>query len=135
MKNIALVLVILIVLNCSGCLLLDRNLLSVDESHSMLQDFYVESDTVHIVCRITVINSADESISTTITGFSDEDVANGLLINPELTGINLENGTNIFTINAGDTVELLVDFQGEYAGNHQKYDRLIPDNISFSIVP
>lgn len=135
MKSIVLILAILFVLNCAGCVFSDSNMLVVDESHSMLQDFYVESDVVHIICRITVINRSDECISTTITGFSDEDVANGLLINPELTGINLENGTNTFSISAGETVEFLVDFQGVFFGNPQKYDRLIPDNISFSIIP
>ena len=118
----------------SGCVNTTSNNIEICQEKSSLVEFYEDDGIVHIICRITLHNTTSEDQTIRIRGVSQEDVDNGLLLSPYLSGVNAEDHSELFQIKAGQYSEFLVDFWGEYAGTHQKEDRLVPDVIEVEIV-
>lgn len=117
-----------------GCMESDSNIVTICPEKSVLIDFYEEDGIVHIICSITLYNETNKDILVKISGFSQEDVNNGLLLNPHLSGINKENQSEFFLLKPYRYNEFVVDLCGEYGGNFQKADRLVPDVIEIEIV-
>lgn len=132
MKRVLCILLFVSVL--CGCMHSASGDVSICRGKSTLIDFYEEAGIVHIVCSITVNNNSSEEIIVSIYGYSEDDVSVGLLEDAYLSGVNLENNTDIFTLKPQQKNELIVDFIGIFAGNFQKTDRLVPDGIEINIV-
>ena len=127
------VFIICIILLLVGCNRNPQEDVVVNRENSALQDFYVEGDSVHMICRLEVQNTCYQDVAISITGSSQEDVDGGLLASPELLGSNLQTNNVYFWIPAGAVQKIDVDFCGIYGGVYQKADRLIPDGIDVKI--
>lgn len=121
-------------LSLVGCAKAAANDIKISPEKSSLIDFYEDDGVVHIICMITINNATNTDVTVRISGYSQEDVNNGLLRNPYLSGTNVEAQSEFFLLKAGQYSECVVDFCGEYAGNLQKKDRLVPDVIELEIV-
>ena len=130
----SLCLILLILLFLCGCSFKERDDIIVCGDESSLINFTEQDGVVHIMCRITLENTTDMDCVVRISGYSEEDVSTGLLRYPHLTGYNTEEESDLFLLEANERCEFLIDFQGEYAGNFLKSDRLIPDNIIVDVV-
>lgn len=125
---------LLVFLSLVGCAKTDANDIKILPEKSSMIDFYEDDGIIHITCMITIYNSTNEDVTVRISGYSQEDVNNGLLRSPYLSATNVEEQSEFFLLKAGQYSEYLVDFCGEYAGNLQKKDRLVPDIIELEIV-
>lgn len=111
-----------------------HNEIAINYADSVFQNYYVENEIVHIICKITIENKSTSDAEVLLNAISDEDVGNGLLKKPEMCGIDTETGIAILKVEAGQLQEFIIDFQGEFAGNNQKYDRMIPDVLEIVLV-
>jgi len=132
MRRIACVLLLLLAL--CGCAETAFNNIEICQEKCSLVEFYEENGVVHIICKVTLQNTTNEDVTVRISGVSQEDVTGGLLLNPSLSGMNVEDQSELFILKAGQYSEVLVDFCGEFAGTLQKQDRLVPDVIELEIV-
>ena len=131
-KVITILLICFLLVSCAAD---TPKTVTICEEESMLNHFYVDYDTVHIICSITVVNDSLNDVEFTISAVSKEDTQNGLLMYPELTGINAETQGSVFSLASGKKVTFRIDFQGRYGGTERKVDRLIPDVIELQILP
>ena len=135
MKKGFLILYLLLAISfLAGCAQEEETAVTVIEDSAMYMDFYVEDGTVHIPCVISLQNTSDSEKTVKLNARSQEDADNGLLVDPQLTAVNLEDGGELFVIPAGKTVEFSVDFTGTFGGTLRKVDRLVPDEIIVEIV-
>lgn len=111
-----------------------HNEIAIHYADSVFQNFYVENEVVHIICKITIENNSTSDAEVLLNAISDEDVGNGLLKKPEMCGIDTETGIPILTVKAGQLQEFIIDFLGEFGGNNQKYDHMIPDVLEIVMV-
>lgn len=107
--------------------------MAINRENSAFQDFYIERNSVRMICRLEVQNTCDRNVSISITASSQEDVDGGLLTSPELVGRNLQTNNAYFSIPAGSVQEIDVDFCGIYGSIPQKADRLLPDGMEVKI--
>lgn len=110
------------------------NNVSVVDDESHLIDFNVIDNKVHINCCITLENNTLEEKIIKLSSVDKDDVDIGLLKDSHLYAID-ENG-NEFTGNISPKTKSKynVTFVGEYGGNMQKSNRLVPGKISVEIV-
>ena len=135
MKNIVIYAVVFFVLlSFCGCGAQGQERVRILQDQSLLNRFYEENGTVHMLCTIKVENETKEAVEVTITAFSREDMIGGLLEDARMPGFNPERGDGYFTIPADSVTELLVDFRGTFGGKAQKADRLVPDVLELSVV-
>ena len=116
-----------------GCARNSDGNVAINRENSAFQDFYIEGNSVHMICQLEVQNTCDRDVSISITASSQEDVDGGLLANPELVGRNLQTNDAFFSIPASSVQKIDVDFCGTYGGNPQKADRWIPDGMEVTI--
>lgn len=123
-----------ILINCVACR--DRNTESVlmDYKNSSFRHFYVEDNTVHIVCTLTFQNIDKRDLKFCVTGYSEEDVNCGLLSDPTLSVLNMETNDEFFYLPAGTTKQFDVEFYGKYGGELQKANRLLPNVIEIKVL-
>ncbi|MDR0319959.1 MAG: hypothetical protein LBI28_00510 [Treponema sp.] len=101
---------------------------------SWLSDFEVIDDKVLIKCRITIKNNTGNDVKYKINAISRDDVDLGLLRNEIIEGYKEDLVTDVFTISANETVEERIIFVGDFAGNYQKHDRLLPKTINIILL-
>ena len=130
-KLLAILILCLVAIICWICI--TPSDLVIDYERSTFLDFYVEQNFFHLRCVLCISNYADSDMIFCIRAESKEDVRTGLLINPQMQGVNTEDGSNVFFIGAGKTQEFTVDFQGEFSDKILKFDRLLPDSIILDI--
>lgn len=111
-----------------------NNVVSVVNDESYLIDFSVIDNKVHINCYITLENNTLEEKVVKLSCIDKDDVNIGLLKDPHLYAIN-ENGDEFKSILLPNTKEKYnVTFIGEYGGNMQKINRLVPGKVKVEIV-
>jgi len=98
-----------------------------EEGKSYFSDFSIDENKVHVFCRITLKNNSAETVDVKLNAFMPKDVENGLLLQPVLQGINLEDDTPVFRVPAESEKSFYVDFIGEHGNNDIKQDRLLPE--------
>lgn len=123
--------VLLVFSACSGN---EPTTIEICKEDSTFIDYYEDSGVVHFVCKIVLQNNTSAKHKVKLYGFSKEDVDGGLLLNPKLTGYNIDGQNDTFQLDSNSRSELTVVFLGEYAGVLQKADRLIPDVLEIEIV-
>lgn len=116
-----------------GCAVNSDGAVAINRENSAFQDFTIEGSTVHIICQLEVQNTCSRDVSISVAASSPEDVAGGLLANPELVGRNLQTGDAYFSIPAGSVQKIDVDFCGTYGIHPQKADRSLPDEMEVTI--
>lgn len=116
-----------------GCTRTSDGNVSINRENSAFQDFYIEGNSVHMICRLEVQNTCSRDVSISITASSQEDVDGGLLADPELIGRNPQTVGAYFSIPADSVQEIDVDFCGIYGGSPRKADRLLPDEMAMTI--
>lgn len=112
---------------CLGCSQQEDLDVVVNYERSFLNCYYEENGTVHIICTIDLKNVSNQDIRFRVRGYSPEDVDGGLLKTSSLIGINTKTNDEYFLIKADECTIFMIDFRGEYGGNLQKADRLIPE--------
>lgn len=125
---------IIFLLIFSACSENSPNAIEICKEDSMLVEYYEDGGVVHFICEIVLVNHSSTEQTVKLYGFSQEDVEGGLLLNPNLTGYNIENQSDTFHVNSNSRCKLTVDFRGEYAGVLQKADRRIPDVLEIEIM-
>ena len=122
MRKIVLIAVAL-VLAISGCATAAQatDTVTVDKENSFLSDFAVEGDIVKITCYITLQNTHAEDRLVELRAYSPEDVAGGLLKEPEM------RSSERYSVPANDSAAYEVTFVGVHGGGMQKQNRLLPE--------
>ena len=135
MKKVYILLIVaILLLSFYACANNEQKPVKICMDESVFCDFYVEDGVVHFLCQIKVINTSSENQTFKISGFSQEDVKIGLLIDDQLIGFNTEDQSDLFIVNADSSCVFNVDFRGEFAGIQQKTDRLLPNVMEIEIV-
>ena len=145
MKKMILIIIILFVTIVVGIILIINNnetnktneaneAMVLIENESFKDGFDITDNNVYIHCRLTFENRSNSDVKIRINAAFDEDEKNGLLKQKNLYGIFTENNSNEYVVRANEKLRLInVDFVGEYAGNNQMANRLLP-NINIEIV-
>ena len=103
---------------------------SMVESESFFLDFTIDDNKVFMKCWIKLKNTSDEDKNIRLYAQSKQDVAHGLLKNPEMFALDENGDFRIFTIPANLQVTFYdVEFVGEYGGRPEKVNRLLPKII------
>lgn len=92
---------------------------------SYLSGWYVDGDTVYMVCHLIIASDSENTI--TVTAYSDEDVG-GLLRESRLVGYNEDMSETRFDLERGSN-EIIVVFVGALGKHEEKVDYAIPDKI------
>ena len=100
--------------------------ISIDGKESFYSSFKIENNKVYIYCDVLIKNPNKDGAKISLSGIFDNDAKNGLLKESLLTGYASDFETTEFNLKNGDN-RIKVVFIGEYAGNNQKYDRLLPE--------
>jgi hypothetical protein len=93
---------------------------------SYFSDFYVEDEKVYIECALSVNNATGAEQAVEFVADCSDDVKGGLLKYAELHSYSADHETVKFHIPTGET-RIEVIFIGEFAGNAQKQNRLLPN--------
>ena len=101
--------------------------ISVDEENSWFSDYKVEDDKVYINCHIILKNTYDLEKTVNLSARLPEDAANGLLKHEIIKAFNEDGTQAIFVLPPNASKSFDVVFVGEFAGNNQKHDRLLPE--------
>ena len=105
----------------------------LDEEGSSFSDLTVVDGQVYMTCTLVIENSTGEEVRVRIAASSPEDVAGGLLQSAELTGMDENLASDVFTLEEGEnSVEVV--FVGAFGGTEVKQDRLIPEDITLEFV-
>lgn len=97
----------------------------LNEEESFYSNFKVENDKVYIYCNVLIENPKKDNAQITLEGTFGNDVKNGLLKEATLQGYSIDCETSTFELVKGDNI-IEVVFIGEYGGNYQKHDKLLP---------
>lgn len=100
---------------------------------SYFSDFYVKDNMVYIECYLKILNTFDNKKSIQFRAIMNEDFYNGLLKQKELHVLDENHQEIYFEIDAHSEKMFEVIFVGEYGGNNEKLDRLLP-NIDLKIL-
>lgn len=95
-------------------------------SESYFSHFSIENSQVYLYCNLTIENNSHVQKRVKITANFSEDKRCGLLKESTLTGYSVQSNTNYFMLSEGKN-NIDVVFIGEYGGNNQKANRLLPD--------
>jgi hypothetical protein len=148
-KWIKIIIISIIILSINSCLSFgskEKNSVEIIKEESWFNNFYVIDDIVFIECIISIKNNAENNICFKLNAICNNDVQLGLLRNNILVGYKEDifrstvsaeyiyekyrEGllTDVFIISANETIEhLRVIFIGDFARNHQKSNRALPD--------
>ncbi len=100
----------------------------IDTEKSFFSDFQVKNDKVYIYCTVLMRNFGGEEKKVTLKGVFPKDAENGLLKQKELAGYTIDYSSEVFVVEQGEHW-IDVVFIGDFAGNNQKYSRLLPQII------
>ena len=103
--------------------------LHIDKKNSFYSDFSIKEDKVYIKCILKVKNSTSHDQRFNINANFPDDVNLGLLKYENLKGYNKKLEDDIFDIKKNSSLTFEVVFIGEFAGNSNKHDRLLPQII------
>jgi hypothetical protein len=93
---------------------------------SYFSEFHVADEKVYIVCSLFINNLTRNEQTIEFIADCSDDVEGGLLKYAELHGYDEDYETVKFYFPTGQT-RIEVTFIGEFAGNAQKQNRLLPD--------
>lgn len=102
------------------------SVVSIDIEESFYSTFKIENSKVYIYCNVLIKNPNKNGVKIELAGMFNNDFKNGLLKDPLLNGYSADCETSTFELEEGDN-RIDVVFIGDYAGNNQKYDRMLPD--------
>ena len=100
--------------------------IEIQKATSSYSDFWIEKDKVYIKYELTIKNTGSAKQKVKMTADFDEDKKAGLLKESHLVGYEENLHSNEFTIKSGTNNDVAVVFIGEFAGNNQKQDRVLP---------
>ena len=120
-----------VVFICIACMALSlfscqSSYIKLDKEDSFFSDFKVEDDKVYIYCTLFIENQSDIEKNVVLKASLDNDAKNGLLKEAVIDGYSVDRSTKTFKLKAGEN-QIDVVFNGDYAGNEEKIDRLLPD--------
>lgn len=120
-----------VVFICIACMALSlfscqSSYIKLDKEDSFFSDFKVEDDKVYIYCTLFIENQSDIEKNVVLKASLDNDAKNGLLKEAVIDGYSVDRSTKTFKLKAGEN-QIDVVFIGDYAGNEEKIDRLLPD--------
>ena len=120
-----------VVFICIACMALSlfscqSSYIKLDKEDSFFSDFKVEEDKVYIYCTLFIENQSDIEKNVVLKASLDNDAKNGLLKEAVIDGYSVDGSTKTFKLKAGEN-QIDVVFIGDYAGNEEKIDRLLPD--------
>lgn len=121
----------IVVFICIACMALSlfscqSSYIKLDKEDSFFSDFKVEDDKVYIYCTLFIENQSDVEKNVVLKASLDNDAKNGLLKEAVIDGYSVDGSTKTFKLKAGEN-QIDVVFIGDYAGNEEKIDRLLPD--------
>lgn len=121
----------IVVFICIACMALSlfscqSSYIKLDKEDSFFSDFKVEDDKVYIYCTLFIENQSDIEKNVVLKASLDNDAKNGLLKEAVIDGYSVDRSTKTFKLKAGEN-QIDVVFIGDYAGNEEKIDRLLPD--------
>ena len=112
----------------TGCFnLYSKEEVSIVIDESFFSDFNVTDNVVGVNCIVTLKNSHSRDIKVRLTAIMQKDVKLGLLKNARLPGHNRDDSLGYFILKASSTSTFDVVFMGDYNGNYQKTDRMLPE--------
>ena len=127
MKKLAVYIVLLIAIYCCSC----ETTQFVLQDNCYFSDFSVTDESVYITCFLSINNSGEKTL-VKITATSEEDVAVGLLSDPNLVGWDEDLTSDCFELEKGVN-EIVIVFAGKYGGTEIKQDRNLPENINITV--
>ena len=106
------------------------NDLLIDKENSYFNDYIVKDNKVYLICTLVLRNFNSEGKTFSIIGDFSEDKEGGLLKESLLYAYDIDLNSRVFTIEGNELKTYEVCFVGNYAGQYQKKNRLLPQTIT-----
>jgi len=124
----AVVLIMVLLCGCGS-----TGQVKLNKEDSWFSDFTVDDGQVYMTCALVIENSTGGEVKVKITASSPEDVDGGLLQSTELTGKDERLSSDEFTLQEGENT-ITVVFVGTFGGTEAKQNRLLPEDITLTVV-
>lgn len=98
----------------------------VKEEESFYNDFKIVKNKVYIYCNLTIANRTEQKMEKTPYIILKQDKKNGLLKDEKLYALGKDDKPVTIELGSGEKISQEFCFVGEYGGNPQKANRLLP---------